>query len=317
VGNHPKMRNRKKWIGAAALFLAGLAGLAAWRSIAVVLLVGQVRWLERSADSQALAEALDRQMASIPAGEFWMGSQDGPQDEQPQRRILLDAYEIDRFETTNAQYRRFTLASGVIPPPYWEEDSYPGGQDALPVVGVSWNQAEAYCEWVGKRLPSEAEWEKACRGDSGSIYPWGISWPPNRANVGWSSRGNWPLSLEDGWGLLRQKRLDALYPGLEPVGSYLRGASEYGVFDLVGNASEWVLDWYTWQGYTQTPAENPVGAGPAWNHSVRGSGWFDRKGQEGLIADLSRCARRNSSHSHDDPRLGFRCARSLSAAKVK
>jgi formylglycine-generating enzyme required for sulfatase activity len=98
-------------------------------------------------------------------------------------------------------------------------------------------------------------------------------------------------------------------PGLEPVGAYPDGASPFGAFDLAGNASEWVADWYNWADYASLPAENPISTGPPWNHVVRGSAWFDRRGQQGLIPDLSRCAKRNSSHSYDDPRIGFRCAK--------
>jgi formylglycine-generating enzyme required for sulfatase activity len=308
------LRKRSKWIGMMSLLLLilvllGWAGGTRW--IQSIGTAWQMRMLEHRVDPDRLAGTLDGAVAAIPAGEFWMGSTSGPQDEQPQRRIFLDAFEINRFETTNAQYHRYLLASGINPPAYWKGEKYPQGQSSYPVVGVSWAQAQAYCEWIGKRLPSEAEWERACRGDDGAIYPWGNRWQPFRANVGWPSRNNWPLSLENGWELLRHGGHVASIPSLAPVGGFPLGASQYGVFDLVGNASEWTLDWYTWQGYPQTPQANPVGAGPPWNHAVRGSAWFDRAGQEDLIADQSRCAKRNSSHSHDDPRLGFRCARSI------
>jgi formylglycine-generating enzyme required for sulfatase activity len=99
-------------------------------------------------------------------------------------------------------------------------------------------------------------------------------------------------------------------PHPSPVGSYLSGASAYGVLDMAGNASEWVLDWYTWQGYENLAERNPIGVSPMWNHSVRGSGWVDRDGEQDRIPDLSRCSRRNSAHTSNDPRLGFRCAQS-------
>jgi formylglycine-generating enzyme required for sulfatase activity len=210
-----------------------------------------LRALAAAGDEAALAKALDRSMISIPAGEFIMGSEIGRDDERPAHRVYLDAYELDRYEVTNAQYRRFLLATGARPPRYWTDAAYPTDQADYPVVGVSWDDADAYCRWAGKRLPTEAEWEKACRGTDGRVYPWGQAWEPKRANVdaaGWDFGG----ATQDGaaatvwdaaWARL------ALPPGspgptLQPVGSHLDGASPYGVLDMVGNASEWVADWY-------------------------------------------------------------------------
>jgi formylglycine-generating enzyme required for sulfatase activity len=270
----------------------------------------QVRRLEQADDPAALAERLDSCMAVVPAGGFWMGEDEMNLDERPQSWITLSGFQIDRFEVTNAQYRRFLADSGYPPPPYWNGLDYPTGQSAMPVVGVSWDQALAYCEWRGKRLPTEAEWEKACRGTDGRLYPWGNSWQPGRVNLGLEYTSSWPIEIEQGWQLLQLSSVGINTPRLLPVGSYWQGRSVYGVFDLVGNASEWVADWYTWNGYQDIPSENPVGLGPPWNRSLRGSGWFDRLGTDPLASRLSRCSQRNSSHSHDDPRLGFRCAQS-------
>src|SRR5512136_279818 len=122
--------------------------------------IERVRELARSGDAVKLAEALDRSVIRIPAGEFMMGSNSGRSDERPQRSVYLDAFEIDRFEVSNAQYRRFLQATGRAAPPYWSGTEYPSGQADYPVVGVSWEEADAYCTWAGKRLPTEAEWEK-------------------------------------------------------------------------------------------------------------------------------------------------------------
>jgi formylglycine-generating enzyme required for sulfatase activity len=222
--------------------------------------------------------------------------------------VSLDAYQIDRYEVTNAQYLRFLQSSGGRPPRYWVGDNYPPGQAEYPVVGISWEQASAYCQWAGKRLPTEAEWERACRGTQGQSYPWGEAWDEKRANTGSFFVSQWPERLEDGWLLLVTCTGPAETLCPRPVGSYPEGVSEAGVFDLVGNVAEWVADWYNWGGYQDLPLHNPLGLGPPWNHAVRGSAWFDRRGQEELIANVSRCAKRNSSHSSDDPRLGFRCA---------
>jgi formylglycine-generating enzyme required for sulfatase activity len=244
-----------------------------------------------------------RPMVRVPAGWFLMGSETGRADERPARRVYLDAYDIDRYEVTNAQYRAFLEATGRRAPRHWVGGSYPAGTELDPVVGVGWRDACAYCTWAGERLPTEAEWEKACQGTTGSTYPWGNTWDPSRANVRSVRIGQ----IDDAWAFLVSDHVGD--PGLEPVGSYSSGASPYGVMDMVGNASEWVADWYTWNGYKDWPVRNPIGLGPEWNHSIRGSAWFDPHSSD-VLADVSRCSARNSSHSYDDPRVGFRCARS-------
>jgi formylglycine-generating enzyme required for sulfatase activity len=268
-----------------------------------------IRYQAASGDLDRLANLLDQSMAVIPAGEFIMGSDENHEDEHPRHQVYLYTFELDRYEVTNSQYLRFALATGTSLPRYWFDGKSPPGQADFPVVGVSWKNAQSYCKWVKKRLPTEAEWEKACRGPEGRLYPWGSEWDPSRANVGYMHVETWPSSLEDGWSLLQIDVHNTGFPSLYPVGSFPLGASFYGVLDLVGNTSEWMADWYNWDGYWDLPLTNPIGLGPPWNHSIRGSGWFDRCGQEGEIADLSRCSARNSSHSYDDPRLGFRCAR--------
>ena len=148
--------------------------------------------LAASGDEAGLAAVVERSMVAIPAGEFVMGSDTGRADERPAHTVYLDAYELDRYEVTNAQYRRFLLATGARSPRHWNGAVYPAGQADYPVVGVRWEDADAYCRWTGKRLPTEAEWEKACRGTAGRVYPWGKAWEPKRANVdavGWNFGG--------------------------------------------------------------------------------------------------------------------------------
>ena len=308
---------KKKW-RVLLLFIALLGGYFAIRSLYSVsgnndlsAEIERVRQLTRSGDTTRLAETLDRSTVRIPAGDFVMGSNSGRSDERPQRSVYLDAFEIDRFEISNAQYQRFLQATQRIPPAYWSGIEYPNGQADYPVVGVSWEEAAAYCTWIGKRLPTEAEWEKACRGSDSRLYPWGNTWDSARGNVEVSGRSAWPLGWDQAWMLLKSASSDATGHRLQPIGSYPAGASPYGVLDMVGNASEWVWDWYNWSDYKDLPAQNPRSLGPPWNHCLRGSPWFDPYGGTSWTQAMSRCSARNSSHETQDPRVGFRCAISV------
>lgn len=245
-----------------------------------------------------LARALDASMVLVPAGQFLMGSDSGSMDERPQRPIFLDAFQIDKHEVTNVQYQRFLLATGHKPPeswpgryvafqpardPAWRGTEYPTGEATYPVVAVNWQDAMAYCTWAGKRLPSEAEWEKAARGIGGQAFPWGNEWDAGRANVG-----------ETGLG----------YP--QPVGSYPTGASPHGALDMAGNVWEWVADLYDRTYYTYAPARNPLGPDSGTGERIlRGGAWDSPSGQV-------RASYRNATHFFGpNYRAGFRCARSL------
>ncbi len=149
-------------------------------------------------------------MVLVPAGKFIMGADERASDERPIREINLGAYYIDRFEVTNQAFK--TL---------FPEHKYPEGQENLPAMGVSWTQALRYCEAAGKRLLTEAEWEKAARGPEGREYPWGALFDPAMANT-----------LETGIGMPTR------------VGNFYASASVYGCMDMAGNAYEWVMDWY-------------------------------------------------------------------------
>lgn len=196
-------------------------------------------------DDPILAEVLEADAVYIASGEFIMGSDTARTDERPQKLVYLDAFEIDRFEVTNLQYWLFLQVTERKVPAYWSEDKYPPGQADWPVVGVSWEDANAYCQWAGKRLPSEAEWEKACRGVDGRIYPWGDQWDLERANIFISEQPSGSvIPWETVWQYLSAPITGPGKPELQSVGSYGSGASPYGVMDLVGNASEWVTDWY-------------------------------------------------------------------------
>ena len=261
---------------------------------------------------KGLPEVLDGKTILIPAGTFIMGSDKTRQDESPEHSVYLDAFEIDQFEITNIQYQRFIIEKDVTPPRYWDGQDYPNGQDIYPVVGVRWKDADAYCKWVGKRLPTEAEWEKACRGTNGLIYPWGNLPKTGLGNVSSPPGGPNPDIWEEAWAFLIDNSRSGDTPKLEPIGSYPAGVSPYGVFDLVGGASEWTADRYNWDGYWEVPAVNPLVLEPAWNHVARGSAWLMPFGKTLDGFDYSRCSARNSSHGDTrDARMGFRCAKSI------
>jgi formylglycine-generating enzyme required for sulfatase activity len=291
-----------------------VAGGADWEAERALL-----RQIAASGEWALLAAMLDRCIVTVPAGEFLMGNDAGPRDERPLHPVTLDGYQIDRYEVTNAQLQRFVRETGREPPPHWSGDEYPPGQADYPAAGVTRDDAAAYCAWAGKRLPTEAEWEKACRGTDGRIYPWGDEWDPTRANVDpfEDDRSRHRAHTEprivgwgDDWAPLLVTPAGPGVPGLRPVGSYPAGASPYSAMDLVGGVSEWVADWYNWDGYWEVPDRNPLVLEPRWNRALRGSSWYPYN-MVGQARDRSRCSARNSSHrGTPDARVGFRCARS-------
>jgi len=215
------------------------------------------------------------QTVLVPAGEFKMGSEDGSSDEKPLHTVYLDAYRIYKMEVSNAQYAK-CLYSGKCTKPdcdYYGKDEYKDH----PVVCVNWEQARAYCEWAGGRLPSEAEWEKAARGTDGRKYPWG--------------------EVEATCGLANYFGCKG---GTTSVGRYATGASPYGALDMAGNAWEWVNDWYG--EYDSADKKNPTGPVAGEFRGLRGGGW--NNGSDYLRAS----GRYVSSPGYRRYFIGFRCA---------
>jgi iron(II)-dependent oxidoreductase len=225
------------------------------------------------------------EMVLIPAGEFWMGSDESDggalYDEKPKHCVYLDAYFIDKYEVTNAQYKRFLKATGRAALPDANNDRF--NDPAQPVVGVSWFEARAYCHWYGKRLPTEAEWEKAARGTDGRVYPWGDTWNSNRANT--------------------EKRVGRM----APVGSYHSDVSPYGMHDMAGNVSEWVADWHESKYYQRSPERNPTGPLTGEDKVVRGASWDDDL--KWARSNARAVYRSRLSPNAKSLRQGFRCAR--------
>ncbi|RMF77491.1 MAG: hypothetical protein D6739_12720 [Nitrospirae bacterium] len=223
-------------------------------------------------------------MVYIPAGPFLMGSDDGFDDEAPAHRVVLPGYYIDRQEVTVGEYRRFARAAGrEVPRAVGHALS---GRDELPVVDVTWEEARDYCEWAGKRLPTEAEWEKAARGTDGRRYPWGNE-PPYHGGRHWAC---YAATLFH----------NPVYPRIVPGDFYATDRSPYGVLDMAGNVAEWTAS--TYDPYPGNAFSSPLfGKGL---HVIRGGSW--RSSAELLRVTRRRVASVAGYHRND---VGFRCVR--------
>jgi len=255
-------------------------------------------------------------MIVIPAGEFIRGclEEDGPNDELPARKIRLRAFYIDRTEVTVAQYKQ-CVDDGVCPAElltlvkYLSESSENNpycnwnvaGRENHPINCVSWEEAARYCRYRHKRLPTEAEWEKAARGVDRRIYPWGDE--PPWQNGG--RRGNFcDESAKKAFPQIEMIRqgYDDGYPTTAPVGLFPQGASPYGVLDLAGNVWEWVEDGYLERAYSFAVDENPLFGSPNGVRVYRG-GAFDS------YLSWLRITKRGGLHQTDRAYwVGFRCA---------
>ncbi len=248
---------------------------------AALIIAGGVWWYLATREAPAELTGKDgAALVLVPAGNFIMGDD----EESPRREVFVDAFYIDRFEITTGRYAKFLEATGSARPPDGWESMDPGRHDELPVGGVDWNDAAAYCKWAGRRLPTETEWEKAARGMDERRFPWGNDRPTfDRLNYQNASPG-------------------AYLGGLKKVGTHPAGRSPYGVHDMAGNVAEWTADWYA-EGFPVSERRNPRGPESGASKVIRGGGRFEP-------AERMNSARR----SHGNPELrsediGFRCAR--------
>jgi formylglycine-generating enzyme required for sulfatase activity len=208
-----------------------------------------------------------------------MGSDDGPASSRPPHQVLLDSFLIDRTEVTHAALAEYAADTGLAPAA-WQPGPIPA-EPTSPAAGILWREALAFCRWRNARLPTEAEWEKAARGDDARRYPWGMSWDRRLANSAETQSGG-PL----------------------PVGTRPQGASPFGTVDMAGNVAEWVADFFDPAYYSVAPLENPLGPARILDHGLRGGSWASTRDEVTSFF-------RDSSHSVlPNPRVGFRCARS-------
>ena len=222
-------------------------------------------------------------MARIAEGRFVMGSDSGESDERPPHSVYLDTFYLDVYEVTNAQYQRFLDATDR---PHIQEQVTVSGQfEKQPVVWVSWEDARDYCEWARKRLPTEAEWEKAARGGlTGARFPWGSN-PP----------------YEEGRHRASSSEFNDGYRATAPVGCF--AANPYGLHDMAGNVWEWRSDWYDRNYYAVSPGRSPKGPETGSARAIRGGSWDD--GANALTVSYRGA---NQPLARSDS-IGFRCAK--------
>lgn len=294
-----------------------------WVSIAAVVLAAVDVLPVRAASAQAAAS----DMVLVPAGEFLMGADDGLESEKPQRRVFVDAFHIDRHEVTNGQYRLFlewvkkntdaSVKHADQPkgkdhtPRYWKSfrpqlltktgmaklqhfDEETFRKDDHPVVGIEWFDAYAYAKWAGKRLPTEAEWEKAARGTDGRMWPWGNEWDFKKCNSGGYE-----------W---KGERDGHIYAAA--ANSYFDGVSPYGCLNMAGNVWEWTADWYAEDPGSQPMAmKNPPGPSKGDKRVIKGGG------SNSYPSWVRPAARKAYEPEFRFFCLGFRCAKNVSTRK--
>lgn len=238
-------------------------------------------------------------MLYVPGGQFRMGDEEGERDERPSHIVRLDPYYIDETEVTNGQYQQCVDAGGCAPPSRSNPTTHPAyyGDPAFadyPVVFVNWRQADAFCQWRGARLPSEAEWEMAAGFDPEQVvifrYPWGDAFDGTKLNFCDKNCPGGDSAWNDG------------HKDTAPVGSYPDGRSPIGAYDMSGNVMEWVSDWYDSRYYETTTDVNPMGPPEGAIKSLRGGSWLSS------AEEVHISARGSFEPAVVQANLGFRCA---------
>lgn len=223
------------------------------------------------------------EMVIIPEGYFQMGCESGQDNERPVHRVWVDSFSLGKFPVTHSQYSMYLKSTGAEPPQFWYEPMFAGADK--PVVGVTWFEAVAYCDWLGMqagvsfRLPTEAEWERAARGGrEGALFPWGDEQPSARTMIG----------------------RDAETGGPAPVG--VNCPNDFGIYDMSEGVHEWCSDYYDYHYYRESPERNPQGAVSGERRASRGGSWRHQ-------IKFARCAARSSlppNFKYSD--YGFRVA---------
>jgi len=230
--------------------------------------------------------AKPNEMVLVPAGEFIMGTNDRLPDEGPEHKVTIPAFRIDKFEVTNLQYKQFIDATNRKSPKHFRNRTFPEGKADHPVTYVSWYDAEEYCQWAGKRLPTEQEWEKAARSTDGRNYPWGNDFAITRANT----PQHWVVLEQDG--------------DTTPVGAFPSGVSAYGAYDMSGNVWEWTASWYRPHPGNKRKTEN---YGEKYK-VLKGGSWWDCSFYKCGISAPS-YNRSFFLQSTKNKSFGFRCAK--------
>ncbi|MFQ5596886.1 MAG: formylglycine-generating enzyme family protein [Nitrospiria bacterium] len=278
----------KVFVWGMVLFIGGLTGVGIFFII-----------LRAPSDKSDLVERFpinaseairENPMILIPAGEFIMGSEDGGADEVPVRTVFLDAYKINQYEVTQHQYGEFVKATGHRSPiSRYVKNIHFFDHPNQPVVYVSWPDAYDYCRWRGQRLPTEAEWEKAARGQQGNTWPWVEDFKPAFANFkGERDKGVFTMT----------------------VGSYETDQSPYRIYDMSGNVREWVQDWYDQDYYKHAPLKNPKGPKVGEVKVMRGSSWNDSHFSGRTTARLKMIP------NYRETGVGFRCAETIDEVEI-
>ncbi len=231
----------------------------------------------------------------FPPGDFWMGSKEGKgrHDENPRHKVFLDGFYIDKYETTGKEFEDFLNQFPKEHPTItgWHGRKVRFSLEDSPVIGLSWKRCQKYCNWRGKRLPTEAEWERAAAGLNERQYPWGDQ-PPSlkRANF-----NNCCFIMKG--------------EVLKPVGTFALGKTPEGVFEMAGNIAEWVFDWYGRDYYSKSPKSNPRGPKSGKYRVIRGGAWNSLPGY------LRSKARYGFNDGQDFYGIGCRCAKTATPSK--